>query len=104
MHRNPTSSEGRAERQLADLLGTGNVADVQNHNRWAITQICFLSVGADQSGPVKGDILPGWLVAFFLAAHPPAPGFFGILGIADVQKHEDLSAISRHVSRETGVF
>src|ERR1019366_4194230 len=96
--------ERRAQRKLADFLRLRNIADIEYHDGGAIAQIGFFPVRADYCRPVEGDVFPGRLFSLFLTMHPPAPGFLGLSGIADVEKHKDLPAKSWHIGRETCIF
>src|SRR5579864_4176212 len=63
-----------------------NIADIEDHCRWSITEVGFPAVGRDHGRTVEGDVTTRRLVAILLTLHPPASGLFWILGIADVDE------------------
>src|SRR5437868_5062491 len=76
-------------------LWMGDVADIQRYHRRSVTQIRFVSV--DNRRTMKTADGPRGRLAFFLARQPPASRLFRIFRIADVQKNQNLSAVSRHI-------
>jgi len=94
--------ERRHEIKPANLLGMGDVADVQSDHGWPVAEISLIAI--DDCGAVKRCRRRRRRLAVLLPRQPEAAGFLRIFRIADIQKDKNLAAVARHVGRETGVL
>ena len=109
------AGEGALQLELADLLGPGDVGDVQNDEALAVVgqigQVAHherrpVELGPVHELPVLGavhGVLALLQAVGELAGHPPAAHLHRVGGVDDVQDAVDVAGVARAVGRQVDV-